>query len=313
MAQKRALILGVGGQDGSYLAELLLERGYQVHGMHRRSSTGNLRNVQHLVDRITLHRGDLLDAVSLRRTLEAANPDEVYNEADQDDINWSWSFPSYQLAVTAGAVGDLLELLRGTDVRLFQPVSAMMFGMQPPPQSETTPLDPRSPYAAAKAAAWYLCRAYREKGVKVSCGIMFNHDSPNRSEDYLLHKVCAAAVRIAAGKQNSLAVGNLEQRLDVGFARDYMEAAILTLQHEPGDYCIGSGRAVTVSDIVYAALNCAEARCMKVDTDERFYRPFALLPNLCANIGKISSLGWKPKTSFADLIRLIVDAERAKL
>lgn len=260
---KRALVLGIGGQDGSYLAEVLLEKDYEVHGMIRRSATGNTKNIQHLIDseKITLHRGDMADPLSVADIVRFVEPQEIYNEADQDNVDWSRAVPSYNYDITAGAVGRLLEIVhdlsmtQAENVKVFQPVSAMMFGDAPFPQTEETRFNPLSPYACAKVAAYYLCRYYRQVyGLFVSTAIMYNHDSVRRSEEYLLHKICASAVRIYRGEQEKLVLGDLDVPVDIGSAREYMEAAYSMMQlSQPGDFILASGKGVTIRDLVDAA------------------------------------------------------------
>lgn len=322
---KRALILGV-GQDGSYLAELLLGRGYEVHLMHRRSSVDNLWRVRHLLDRITLHRGDMCDSWSLYRVISRCLPDELYNEADQDDARWSESLPWLSLDVTLGGVMRVLETVKEVNsyevhnIKVFQPLSCLMFGDGPPPQSEATPLKPMSPYAVAKAAAWHLCQHYRrEHGVDVRCGIMFNHDSPNRSGEYALHKVCRYAARIAAGRETSIPLGNVEQRFDVGFAGDYMDAAHRIMQLErPDDYCVGSGVDYSIGEMWQMACIVAGVDGDTVDWDNRIvtdpthWKPITTCYR--ANCGKLWTVtGWEPKVTLPNLIRMMVDHELKKL
>lgn len=313
---KRAMILGVGGQDGSYLAEILLEKGYDVHGLHRRSSVDNLRRIAHIRDRISLHRGDMADPLSIHRAIHRVEPQEIYNEADQDDVRWSQSIPAYSFDITAAAVGRLLEIVRTTNagIKLFQPVSAMMFGSSPMPQREDSPLAPSSPFGCAKAAAYYLCQHYRrEHGLFVSTAILFNHDSPARSEDYVLHKICRAAVRIARGTQDKLPLGNLQQQIDIGFARDYMLAAWQMMQMSyPGDYVIGTGAAWTIGEMVRESFRCAGVKGDWQDyvtIDPAFYR--ANPPTLIADPTKArQDFDFRPAHSIQDLIRMIVKHEQ---
>lgn len=254
----RALILGVGGQDGSYLADILLEKGYEVHGLIRRSSVDNTVRIKHVLDRIVLHQGDLADYGSLHHAIVASNPDEIYNEADQDAVGWSRHVPSYNYDVTFKAAGNLLEIMRheAPEARLFQPVSATMFQGAEYPQDEDTPLTPKSPYACAKAGAYLLSRYYREvHGMFVSTGILYNHDSPRRGEDYLVHKICKSAIRVAEGKQDKIRLGNLDHLVDIGHAREYMEAAWSILQlDKPDDYVIATGISYSVGALAYSAL-----------------------------------------------------------
>ena len=242
---KRVLIFGINGQDGSFLAEILLERGYEVHGFYRRSSVDNLSRIRHLLSDVTLHKGDLTDYGSVHRAVAECLPlHEVYNEADQDHVGWSQSAPSYSAAVTYGGVVNVLEAVRQLTptTRIFQPVSATMFGYAPPRQDETTRLYPQSPYACAKVAAYYLCQHYRrEHGMFVSCGILFNHDSPRRSGDYLLQ-------RIARGEE---LWGDLETIVDIGYAREYMEAVWKLMQLDrPDDFVLGTGRGYRIKDLL---------------------------------------------------------------
>lgn len=314
---KRALILGP-GQDGSYLAEILLEQGYEVHVMHRRSSVDNLKRIRHLLDRVTLHRGDLTDFGSLLDVFAEADPQEVYNVADQDDVSWSYSIKSYAWDVTSGGVLRVLEVCRAysKEVRLFQPLSATMFGLSPPPQNEQTPLNPRSPFACAKAAAWHLCKHYRQdRGVWVTCGIMFNHDSPTRSEDYVLHKICKSAVRIARGEQEKLVLGSLDQQIDIGFARDYMEAAVRMMQlAEPDDFVIGTGEGTSIKSMVAIAFHCAGIGGREkevVEVNPAAARP-GPQPTLIADARKAKRVfGFDPgKTCIGDLIKMLVEHEQ---
>jgi len=316
--KKRALILGIGGQDGSYLAELLVEKGYEVHGFHRRSSSDglNLWRIKHLVDRITLHRGDLLDSESLRKTIFTCAPDEIYNLADQDNIGWSFAAPAYSVAITAGAVGTILEILattprqHGNPIRLSQPISATVFSGAHHPQTLDSPLNPQSPYACAKVHAWHLCKHYREKqGVWVSCPIFYNHDSPRRTGDYLLQEVCRQAVDVKKGKREKILVGNLEAKVDVGFAGDYVAAAWLLLQHgKPIDRLVGTGELTDVLEICEIALghvgfkNESLSRLVGVNPD--FKRQDGI-PVLTPDVGPISRIGWYPSRDLSWLIGII--------
>ncbi len=319
MMAKRALILGCTGQDGSYLAELLLGKGYEVHGVYRRTSTPSTRRIAHLLDRITLHRGDLGDPLSIDRVLNGVIPSEVYNLADQDDVGWSHETPGYSADITAGAVGRLLESVyrmnqrwAGCHARVFQPASATMFGGAPSPQNEGTPLDPMSPYACAKAHAYHLARFYRKyHGLHVSTGILFNHDSPRRGPGYLLQKLCRAAVRIKAGKQGSVALGSTNQLVDIGYAWDYVEAMWLMLQKDqPDDYVIGTGSGWTIGELWTLACRhaCLDADPVSLVTADPAYPGNSVgMPTLIADTTKaLEYLGWKPKTKMADLIGMIV-------
>ncbi len=315
---KRALILGVGGQDASYLVDILLEKGYEVHGLYRRSSTGNLRRIEHVLDRVTLHMGDMADQSSIERALLLSDPDEVYNEADQDSVGWSHAAPNYSYDITFAAVGRLLEILRGDkDIRIFQPCTAMMFGDAallnnpdfPQSQNEETPLRPMSPYACAKAGAYHLCRFYREvHGMFVSVGILYNHDSPRRTEEYLLHKICKAAVRIARGQQETLALGNLDARVDIGYALEYMEAAWNMLQlGKSDDFVIATGAASTIEYMVRYAFACAGVTdpMWRVTRDEKFWHPAKGV--LRGDWNKANeTFGFIPHTTSLKLIEILI-------
>jgi GDPmannose 4,6-dehydratase len=322
---KRALILGITGQDGSFLADVLLERGYQVHGLYRRSSLGNLSRIHHVLDRVTLHQGDMADPLSIERAIRASRPSEVYNEADQDSVGWSHQCVGYTMDITAAAVGRTLETIRQFDksIRFFQPCSAMMFGDAalltepgfPSPQNEETRFNPMSPYACAKVAAYHLCRFYRQvHGMFVSVGILYNHDSPRRTEDYLLHKICRSAVRIKRGLQESVALGNLDSRVDIGYAREYMEAAHAMLQlDKPDDFVIATGNAVSVGHLVadaFGQLNIAADRNTVV-RDERFWRN-GIRGTLVGDATKAKkAFGFSPKTNWSELIAMLIKhAER---
>ena len=255
---KRALILGVGGQDGSYLADILLEKDYEVHGFIRRSSVDNTVRVKHALNRITMHHGDLTDYSSVERAVAACNPHEIYNEADQDVVGWSKESPLYSYQVTFAAVGNLLEVVRKScpDARVFQPASATMFQGAAWPQDESAPLTPQSPYAVAKAGAYLMARYYRQvHGLFVSTGILYNHDSPRRSEDFLVHKICRSAIRLADNMQNSLKLGNLTHQVDIGHAREYMEAAHAMLQlSNPDDFVLSTSHPTSVGALADYAL-----------------------------------------------------------
>jgi GDPmannose 4,6-dehydratase len=246
---KRALILGVGGQDGSYLAELLLGKGYEVHGLYRRSSVDNLARLRAagVLGRVVLHPGDVTDYESVDMAVCSCSPDEAYNLADQDDARWSETVPLYSVQATAGGAANVLRAAENYGagrVRVFQPVSALIFGDAPAPQDVTTPLNPMTPYACAKAHALHLCRYYRVvHGMFVACGIMYNHDSPRRGPGYLLQKI-ARGVEID---------GDLSRPVAIGYAPEFVDAAWRMLQR-PLDLCVGSGRSYTVSSLVrYAA------------------------------------------------------------
>lgn len=251
----RALILGIPGQDGSYLADYLLTLGYEVHGLVRRSSTGNLRRITHILDKVHLHKGDLCDGASVHRVLMNVRPEEVYNLADQDHVETSFETPDYNSDVTYAAVGRLLESVRLVCPRakVFQACSATMFGIHPPPQNEETPHDPRNPYAVAKTGAYHLARFYRKHyGLSVSNGILFNHDSPRRGEDYLLHRIIRGCLRIHRGDPgHRIKLSHLDLRVDIGSAQEFVVGFHKILQlAQPTDVCIGTGFSPTISTML---------------------------------------------------------------
>jgi GDPmannose 4,6-dehydratase len=311
----RALILGITGQDGSYLAELLLAKGYEVHGMIRRSATGNTRNIDPLLDRIVLHRGDLADATSLYRIINEVRPREIYNEADQDHVRWSFDAPDYSYDITGAAVGRLLEIIRQVDrgIRFFQPCSSNMFGRAvETPQTEETPFRPQSPYACAKVLAYVLARHYRETYDMFACtGIFYNHESPRRAEEYVTRKVTRAAARIKLGRERELVLGDLSARIDWGYAKEYMEAAWNILQQgTPDDYIIATGEAHSVREWVDAAFALVGLDPdAYVKTDARLLRP-ASTTVLVGDASKArKAFGFEPKVRFDELVRLMVEAD----
>ena len=326
---KRALVLGIGGQDGSYIAELLLERGYKVHGLHRRSSVDNLWRIAHVRDKVTLHPGDLTDPASLQRAWKEADPDEVYNLADQDHVGWSRNVPGYSAAVTYGAVGTLLELLAAVrtpgvihkQVKFFQPISSTVFGEVDGMVSEDTQLAPDSPYACAKAAAWLLCKHYRrEHGLHICCGVMFNHDSPRRGPDYLLQKIARGVVEVANGKRTTLDLWSLEGWVDIGHAREYMEAVHRMMTRDKSlDYLVATGKLITVRELVQVALVLvglkgepedyyvpSEIECRLVKPPLRPVRTAACLERTR------SVLGFEPKLDAAKVLEELVNYHRVK-
>src|SRR3989344_2041340 len=226
---KKALILGITGQDGSYLAEVLLEKGYEVHGLYRKSATGNTRNIEHILDKITLHRGDLLDATSLYRVIQEVQPEEIYNEADQDHVGWSNDMVDFQYNVTGAAVGRILEIIKQINpkIKFFQPLSSNIFGKAvEKPQTENPPFRPQSPCACGKVLAYVVSKFYRETyGMFVATAIFYNHESPRRPEEYVTRKITKAAARISLGLQENVELGDLSAKIDWGYAGEYMEAA----------------------------------------------------------------------------------------
>jgi GDPmannose 4,6-dehydratase len=317
MSQRCALITGVTGQDGSYLAELLLEKGYRVVGMVRRASTENFERIAHLVDRIELEQADLLDQLSLVHLLDKVRPDEVYNLAAQSFVPTSFSQPLLTGEFTALGVTRLLEAVRlvDTGMRFYQASSSEMFGkVQQTPQSEQTPFWPRSPYGVAKLYGHWITVNYRESyGIFACSGILFNHESPRRGREFVTRKIAEGAARIALGFQDRLMLGNLDARRDWGFAPEYVEAMWLMLQQEaPDDYVVGTGEHHTCREFCEIAFDHVGLDYRdRVKVDPALLRP-AEVDTLLADAGKARRvLGWEARTSFEDLVRIMVDAELA--
>ena len=316
---KRALITGVTGQDGSYLAELLLEQGYEVHGMVRRASTEKFDRIDHLRDKITLHQGDLLDHRSLVDALRAANPDEVYNLAAMSFVAVSWIQPTLTAEFTGVGVTRMLEALREVcpEARFYQASSSEMFGkVLEVPQTETTPFYPRSPYGVAKAYGHFITVNYRESyDLKATSGILFNHESPRRGLEFVTRKVTWHAAAMRLGLIGELRLGNLDAERDWGYAKDYVEAMWLMLQRDdPQDYVIATGQAHSVRECVEVAFDQAGLTVdERVVIDPAFKRP-AEVDHLIGDPSKAKrDLGWEPRTTFEQLIRLMVDADYALL
>ena len=316
---RRALIAGITGQDGSYLAELLLQKGYEVHGVVRHASTDPRERLEHLGDRVTLHGADLLDESSVRRILETAAPDEYYNLAAMSFVPASWEQPILTAEITGLGVLRSLEAIRQVNpqIRFYQASSSEMFGkVVETPQSETTPFYPRSPYAVAKAYGHWITVNYRESHQIFACsGIMFNHESPRRGVEFVTRKISHAVARIKLGMENELRLGNLEAQRDWGFAGDYVHAMWMMLQQEtPCDYVIGTGRTHSVAAFAEAAFARVDLDWQDyVVVDPRFYRP-AEVNLLLSNPQKArDELGWQPTTAFEDLVHLMVDADLERL
>jgi GDPmannose 4,6-dehydratase len=320
---KRALITGITGQDGSYLSELLLSKGYEVHGVVRRASTFNTERLEHLYRdphepgaRLLLHYGDLGDGTGLRRILEKVRPAEVYNLAAQSHVRVSFDAPEYTADAVATGTLRLLEALRdygaisGESVRFYQAGSSEMFGAAPPPQSESTAFHPRSPYAASKVAAHWYATNYREAyGLFIANGILFNRESPRRGETFVSRKVTRAVARIKLGLQEKLYMGNLDAKRDWGFAGDYVVAMWLMLQAErPDDYVVATGEAHSVRELLQAAFgHVGLAWEGHVEVDPRYFRP-SEVDHLCGDASKArQALGWESRVSFLDLVRMMVD------
>lgn len=312
---KSALITGITGQDGAYLAKLLLEKGYQVHGMHRRTSTDSLERLTNIADQIQLHHGDLLDELSVLRLLEKTEATEVYNLAAQSFVPISWEEPVHTGDVTALGVTRLLEAIRQVNpqIKMYQASSSEMFGkVQETPQTETTPFWPRSPYGVAKVYGYWITVNYRESYDMFACnGILFNHESPLRGKEFVTRKITDAVARIKLGVQTQLGLGNLDAYRDWGFAGDYVNAMWLMLQQEtPDDYVISTGEQHSVRefcDMAFASvgLNMKD----HVVTDPRFFRPAEVNTLLGDSSKAQSKLGWQRKIDFKQLVTMMVEAD----
>jgi len=323
---KRALITGITGQDGSYLAELLLSKGCEVHGIIRRASTFNTGRLDHIYSdphlnktALKLHYGDLSDASAMARLIDKIAPDEIYNLAAQSHVRVSFDSPEYTTDITATGVVRLLEAIRETGIkpRFYQASSSEMFGkVHEVPQRETTPFYPRSPYGCAKVYAHWITVNYRESyGLHASSGILFNHESPRRGETFVTRKITRAVAHILAGLQQKLYLGNLDAKRDWGYAQEYVEAMWLMLQQDqPDDYVIATNETHSVREFLEAAFAHAGLDWRKyVEIDPNYYRPTEV-DLLIGDYSKAKKkLGWEPKTRFVDLVKLMVDADVQRL
>ena len=317
----RALITGITGQDGSYLAELLLEKGYEVHGLIRRASTFNTSRLDNIYQdpheakvRLLLHYGDLSDSGALVNLIRDLQPDEVYHLGAQSHVMVSFDIPEYTGETTGLGTVRILEAIRASQVktRFYQASSSEMFGAAPPPQNEDTIFHPRSPYGAAKMFAYWTTVNYREAhGIFAANGILFNHESPRRGETFVTRKITRAVARIQAGIQEKLYLGNLDAKRDWGYAPEYVEAMWMMLQQdEPQDFVIGTGEAHTVREFVQVAFDHAGLDWERhVEVDPKYFRP-SEVDYLLADATKAKQiLGWEPKTTFEELARIMVDAD----
>ena len=319
---KKALVTGITGQDGSYLAELLLEKGYEVHGIIRRASTFNTERIDHLYQdphingvQLFLHYGDIADSTNLIKLLYRIQPDEIYHLAAQSHVRVSFDIPEYTGDVTGLGTIRILEAIRetGLKAKFYQASSSEMYGkVQDVPQTETTPFYPRSPYGCAKVFSFWATVNYRESyGMHASNGILFNHESPRRGETFVTRKITRAVAHIKAGLQDKLFLGNLDAKRDWGYAKEYVEAMWLMLQQdEPDDYVIATNETHSVKEFLELTFEYAGLDWKKhVEIDPRYYRP-AEVDMLIGDYGKAKKkLGWNPKTRFADLAKLMVDAD----
>jgi GDPmannose 4,6-dehydratase len=323
---KRALITGITGQDGSYLTEFLLEKGYEVHGIIRRTSTFNTDRIDYMYEdphkegvRLFLHYGDLTDGTTLRRILEQIKPKEIYNLGAQSHVRVSFDSPEYTVDSVAMGTLRLLEAIRdyqqrtGIEVRFYQAGSSEMFGLvQEVPQKETTPFYPRSPYACAKVYAHWQTVNYRESYNLFACnGILFNHESPRRGETFVTRKITRALARIVAGKQDKLYMGNLDTKRDWGYAKDYVKAMWLMLQQEsPQDYVIATGETHSVKEFLELAFSYVNLTWQNyIEFDERYLRPAEVELLIGDSTKAQQQLGWKPTVTFEQLVALMVEAD----
>lgn len=324
---KKAVITGITGQDGSYLAELLLAQGYEVHGLIRRASTFNTRRIDHIYSdphgngdkvQLYLHYGDLTSPQSLLDIIYEVQPDEVYHLAAQSHVRVSFDMPEYTGDVTGLGTIRILEAMRraGVKSRFYQASTSELFGSAPPPQNENTPFYPQSPYAAAKLYAFWVTRQYREGyGMYASNGILFNHESPRRGETFVTRKITRALANIVAGKQQHLYLGNLDAKRDWGYAPDYVAAMWKMMQHErPGDFVIGTGEAHSVREFLDEAFGYVNLDWHDyVRIDPRYFRPNEVDYLLADPTQAKQIFNWEPRVFFKDLVRIMVDADMEKL
>lgn len=312
---KKALITGISGQDGSYLAELLLEKGYEVHGIIRRSSSINTVRIDHIFDQLKIHYGDLSDGSALARLIHKIAPDEVYNLGAQSHVKVSFDCPEYTTDIDATGTIRLLEAIResGGHPRYYQASSSEMFGkVQHIPQTERTPFYPRSPYGCAKVFSYWASVNYREAyGIHASNGILFNHESPRRGETFVTRKITKAIANILAGRQHKLYLGNLHAQRDWGYAKEFVEAMWLMLQQEvPDDYVIATGETHSVQDFLEVAFTSVGLNWEDyVVIDPRLFRATEVDLLVGDPSKALAQLGWSPKTKFADLVKLMVESD----
>lgn len=315
MTQKKALVLGATGQDGSYLCELLLEKGYETHGTMRRSSSFNTARIDHIFDKLQMHYGDLTDGGSINSLLSSVKFDEIYSLAAQSHVKVSFEIPEFTANVDALGTLRLLESVRAhcPEARVYNASSSEMFGkVQETPQNENTKFYPRSPYGCAKVFAHHLCVNYREAyGMHISNGILFNHESPRRGETFVTRKITKAAARISLGLQKELFLGNLEAKRDIGYAPEYIEGMWRMLQQaEADDYVLATGETHTIRemlDVVFDRVNLNWRKYVKID--EKYYRP-AEVELLLGDASKAKSvLGWEPRVKFKELLTIMVDRD----
>ena len=322
---KKALITGITGQDGSYLAELLLEKGYEVHGLIRRSSTFNTSRIDHLFQdphekgvKLHLHYGDITDGVGLANLIREIEPEEIYNLAAQSHVKVSFEVPDFTAQVDAVGTIRLLEAIRASKIntRFYQASTSELFGSTPPPQSELSPFAPQSPYAAAKLYSYWVVRNYREAyGMHATNGILFNHESPRRGETFVTRKITMAAARIKLGLQDKLYLGNLDAIRDWGYAKEYVESMWLMLQQDKSDdYVVGTGVGATVRDFCDASFSAIglDYRAY-VETEARYQRPTEVDALIADSSKTMAKLNWSATTHWQDLAKMMVEADLKKL
>ncbi len=316
---KTALITGIAGQDGAYLTELLLEKGYRVFGMDRQAPEDYVENIEHLKDKISLRHGDLMDQVSLMELIEEAQPDEIYNFAAQSFIPLSWKEPVLTGDINGLGVTRILEAIRRVkpDVKFYQASSSELFGKpDTKPQNENTPFNPGTPYGTAKLYGYNITANYRDKLGLFSCsGILYNHESPRRGKEFVTRKITLSAAKIKLGLLDKLHLGNLDAHRDWGYAKDYVRAMWLMLQQDkPDDYVISTGKEHSVRELVEAAFLCLDLDYQKyVVQDPEFFRPVDLNMLVGDSSKARKKLGWKPSVSFEQLIKLMVDSDIKKM
>lgn len=315
-----ALITGISGQDGSYMAELLLSRGYEVHGTTRRISQPNLSNLEAVKDKIKIHTADMTDSMSIFRVIKEVRPDEIYNFAAMSQVRDSYDHPGVTQDMNANGLLRIMETVRvmGYDCKIYQACSSEMFGkVQETPQNEKTPFYPRSPYGVSKVTAYHLAKVWREAyGMKVYCGILFNHESPRRGPAFLSRKVCIAVAEIVAGKRDKLVLGNLEAKRDWGYAKEYVEWIYAIMQHHtPDDFVIGTGETHSVKEFVQEAFAVAGITDWEryVDYDKDLTRPAEVDLLLADPTKSREVLGFSPRVKFKELVNIMVMAELAKI
>ena len=314
MVQKKALILGITGQDGSHLAEILLDKGYEVHGLIRRSATGNKKNIAHIQDKIALHKGDLADATSLYRVINSVRPAEIYNMADQDHVSWSYDAVDYSIDITGAAVARILEIIKQVDakIRFLQPVSFNMFGKVPSPQNEESSFRPQSLYGCAKVLAYVLARYYRDVyGLFASTAIFGNHESPRRSEEYVTKKIVRAAARISKGLQKEIYLGDLSMKIDFGYSKEYAEASWNILQlKKPDDFMICTGEVHSVKEWLDESFNFVGLNADDyVKIDSKLIRPSKTDVLTGDPVKARKAFGFRPKIKFKEIVKIMMECE----